>query len=75
MSGHRFPEHLWRRTCADCLNGCGTLGRQMRTASGVGYVEYFVGLERTGQRSADVIGVWSITVPQCLASPKKDGGR
>ncbi len=62
---HSFPSDLSRRFSVPCANGCGTIARQPRTAQGVGYVEFFVGLEKTGPRATDCEGVWTIAEPPC----------
>ncbi len=61
---HQFGD---LHTCASavCKNGCGTIARQVRYLVGWGDVEYFGGIERTGSRAADAVGVWTTTVPIC----------
>ncbi len=65
MSDHDFPKGLSRWSSAACANGCGTIARQVRYATGVGDVEYFVGLEKTGPRAHHVEGVWTFNAPPC----------
>ncbi len=65
MSGHKFPDNLIAKACAACLNGCGTIARQLQYTCGVGDVEYFAGIKRTGPRAHDNEGVWTSKVPPC----------
>lgn len=65
MSEHKFPDNLSDKASAACANGCGTIARQPRISWGVGCVEYFVAIRRTGPRAYDNEGEWTFKSPPC----------
>lgn len=68
VSRHVFPENMAGSSAKACRNGCGTIARQDKTKWGVGYVEYFLKLVRTGPRPSDVKGEWTIVPPPCISA-------
>jgi hypothetical protein len=65
MSEHKFPTNLADKSSAVCANGCGTIARQLKYTHGVGDVEYYTGIVRTGTHWYDAEGAWTTNAPPC----------